>query len=176
MATSSQTQLTTKVEEWPTLEATAAKLGASIRTIWRYTKEGAIQTRKRARPGKKPEIVCNPVDVERLMPPESHAITEAGQSLTLKRAGRKPAASWEGALETIASIMTAQRESVAIGAKLWLSLEEASVYSGRTTAWLLRACQTGTLVAEKDGGWKIMRESLDAYGRKLLLAHVTPKE
>lgn len=158
---SSATSLTTTIEQWPTIEEAAAQLQTSVRTLWRYKKEGAIQTRKRQRPGKKPENVCRPQDIARLMPSDVHVMpaSAAGKEITIRRPAPK---TWEGALERIATIM-AVPASVAIGVKLWLSLDEAAAYSGLARADLLKLCQEEKLIARKSGGWKIQRKSLEEF-------------
>lgn len=152
-----------KPESWPTIEEAAAQLGTSVRTIWRYAKEGAIQTKKRKRDGKKPENVCNPRDVERLMPAEVHVMPPSGEAIMLRRQAKPGAKPWEGALEVIATILTGQRDADRIAGKLWLTLDEATDYSGLCRADLLTLCQHGKIGSRKSGGWKIRRASLDDF-------------
>lgn len=56
---------TVSLSEWPNEAQAAAALGISAKTIIRYASAGKIETRKRQRPGKKPENVYNPQDLER---------------------------------------------------------------------------------------------------------------
>jgi hypothetical protein len=150
------------IETWPTIEQAAEQLQTSVRTLWRYKKEGAIQTKKRPRAGKKPENVCRPADIARLMPSDVQVMAggPASKQITIRRPAPK---TWEGALERIATMMTAQTASVAIGVKLWLSLDEAAEYSGLARTDLLLLCKQGKLTARKSGGWKIQRKSLEEF-------------
>ncbi|MGH9639316.1 MAG: hypothetical protein ACRD3Y_04600, partial [Bryobacteraceae bacterium] len=58
-----------QLSEWPTVEEAAARLGTSTRSIERRIEKGEIEAQKRPRAGKKPETVCHPRDVEKLLPP-----------------------------------------------------------------------------------------------------------
>src|SRR5690348_7977261 len=64
------------MSEWPTESEAAALLGASVKTLHRYAAKGLIEIQKRPRPGKKPENVCNPRDIERLKP-AAHVMPES---------------------------------------------------------------------------------------------------
>jgi hypothetical protein len=157
------------VSKWPSEAEAASMLGTSIKTIIRYAAAGKIETRKRPRPGKKPENVCNPRDIEKLLP-TAHVMPVEAEDVTATIALRKsqsPNGNADGAallafIRTIATAIETERQ-IAQMPRLWLTLEEARSYSGRSRSWLLRMCREGRLVAEKDGGWKIRRESLEGF-------------
>lgn len=157
--------VSTSVETWPTIDEAAVQLGISVRTIWRYAELKAIQLKKRKRAGKKPENVCNPRDLEKLMPSDVHVMPAEAETkaLTIRRNTAGGAKPWEGALERIATILTKQNDTVAVSQKLWLTLDEAAEYSGLARADLLTLCREEKLTARKSGGWKIQRKSLEEF-------------
>jgi excisionase family DNA binding protein len=56
-----------------------------------------------------------------------------------------------------------EQNRVSVRHKIWLSLEEAQAYSGRSRKYLLKLVKEGRIFAEKDGGWRIHRASLEAF-------------
>lgn len=150
---------------WLTKAEAAARLQTSTRTIERYISRGEIETRSRKRPGRKPEPVCNPDDVERLAP---HAHVMPARSLA-PLAPRQPAAALAPAtqapdalamLAAFAQAMAAPRNGQP--ATRFLTLEQASEASGLSQRFLRRAIASGDLPAVKDGrAWKVRREDLD---------------
>jgi hypothetical protein len=175
-------QLTQSPEEpdaWPTIEEAAARLNTSVRTMWRHAEARRIEMRKRARPGKKPENICNPADIERLMP-AAHVMPE--ESFEVVAINRPPPSApamqqpWYGALETIATILTRQNDTGAIDRidgnridpdKLVLTLKEAA-RSGFSIAFLRREVESGRLKSFRDGRTiKISRAALAAFAEGL---------
>jgi len=162
------------VSEWPTEAEAAALLGVSVKTIGRYAAKGMVEMRKRHRIGKKAENICNPRDLERLKP-AAQAIVETAPPAPIpappvvqKDAGFPSGfAPLAPALRTLIQTISTALQDVQIERsrkeKLWLTIEEAAAYSGRSKSWLLQACKEGKLVAEKDRGWRIRRASLEAY-------------
>ena len=153
-------------DAWPTQQEAADTLQISTKTIERYAQEGKIEMRKRPRPGRKAENVCNPTDIERLLP-AAHVMPAQGQQIALRKAPPALLPDWDAALARISTMLTGQKDTVEIHRKIWLTLEEAQAYSGRSRAWLLRLCRYGELIAEKDRGWKIRRGSLEQYNGAL---------
>ena len=63
------------LKDWPTIPQTAQILGISERGVYRKEEAGKIEIRKRPRgPGRKPENVCNPDDVDKLAAPKAHVL------------------------------------------------------------------------------------------------------
>jgi hypothetical protein len=161
------------IEGWPTMSEAKEQLQVSERSMWRYAKTGAIQIRKRPRPGKRAENVCNPRDIARLMPSDVHVMPAETKAITIRRPAPK---TWEGALERaldrlVTVLVPAEPKGIAaprpdtmpIAKKLWLSLDEAAEYSGLARADLLMLCRTEMLTTRKSGGWKILRKSLEEF-------------
>ncbi len=163
-------QMAQSLADWPTIEEAAAQLNTSVRTMWRHAEARRVEMRKRPRPGKKPENVCNPRDVEKLMPaahvmPPEKAGAETGLARRVQNGAPHP---WQGALERIATILSAQQDgridTIGPTQQLWLSLKEASTLAGLSRKYLLRACEEGRLESVRDGRRRrIRRASLEAF-------------
>ena len=151
---------------WLTEQQAAETLGCSVPTIRRYVEAGKIEQRKRPIPGRKPENILNPEDVQALMPAPrvmprlGHQTAESLAIRPQQPSTPQAAGALLAALEAIAATRPV---TVGIKDKLWLTLDEAGTLSGRSKSWLVRQCQEGMLAAEKDGGWRILRRSLEDY-------------
>lgn len=156
----------TDLSQWPTLEEAAAILKTSVRSLWRHNERGELEMRKRPKPGRKPENVVRPEDLEKLKPqpypvrmpapqfhPEAFSMTtpaltgnhldrflDALQNLGAQRALPPPA---EPARPAPAA--------VDLDRKLWLTIPEAAVYSGFSSLKLRAAIKDGRLTARPDG-------------------------
>jgi hypothetical protein len=162
------------LDSWPTIHQAAAALRTSTRSVLRAQDRGEIEIRKRTRPRKKPENVVNPDDLQKLIEkeaPKPHpvrmpAIAPAPQFHPDAFAFTVPAlqpAQIDRFLEALQN-MTAQRAlpapeeaarpaapAVPLHLKLWLTLPEASVYSGYSERKLRQAAADGRIHATKDG-------------------------
>jgi len=152
-------------------------LGTSVKTIIRYADAGKIETQKRPRPGKKPENVCNPRDIERLMPKAHVMPAESANGTAIARMSAEPAKTLDpdsvlAMIRAIATAIETERQIVQIP-KLWLSLEEAAEYSGLAVRFLRDAIiapenyrEGENLIgirAGRRGSWRIQRASLEAF-------------
>jgi hypothetical protein len=169
--------MTISLSEWPNEAQAAAMLGTSVKTIMRYADAGKIETQKRPRPGKKPENVCNPSDIERLMPKAHVMPAEVANGTAIARLPAEPAKTLDPApvlamIRAIATAIETERQIVQMP-RLWLSLEEAAEYSGLSVHFL-RDCivepehyQPGQnligIRAGRRGSWRIQRASLEAF-------------
>lgn len=156
-----------ELAEWLTIPEAAARATTSTRSIERRIASGEIETRKRPRPGKKPETVCHPRDIEKLLPPAhvmlGHVAPTAFATRPAPSGSRVP---WEAALEKIATILSAKNSSEAIGAipgsssgKLWLTLDEAAErYDLGRSALRRLAKRVGPR-----GALRICRQTLEDY-------------
>lgn len=160
------------IEQWPTDEAAAAILGTSSKTIHRYAAKKWIEMRKRQRPGKKPENVCNPLDIEKLKPPPHvMAADRFGEVENLSLA------TTEGKL-TFAYLFNELLRSNAPPQPLpppapWITLEEAADYSGLSRTYLRDSCVGPEHYKEGEnllgirggprGALRIRRASLEAF-------------
>lgn len=161
--------------EWPTEEQAAALLGVARKTIMRYIADKKIEAKKRARPGRKAENVCNPVDVGKFLAPEPHIMPQISATLAeLAERAKRPPPSIEGLFQSIMGMMENRMIAAAAPpppeqeAKLWLSVPEAAAFTGLSEAYLRRIVKNGPLVScrgGKNGARVISRSSLYALGR-----------
>jgi hypothetical protein len=164
-----------QLETWPTEAEAAAQLATSVKTIARLAAKGKIEVRKRPRAGKKPENVCNPDDVQKLMPaprvmpPDELEELETQEWLNAPM-GKPATASLVPAnaaavftlIGTIAKAMETQREIVRTP-KLWLTLDEAADFSGLPRSAVADFAAEGRITAMKRGAWFVNRASLEAF-------------
>lgn len=167
-----------ELSEWPTIKEAAAALQTSPRSIERRISAGEIETKKRSRPLRKPETVCNPADVQRLKPP-AHVMpaeqarlntrpAEQSDAGELVRTGpgtqeRNPALSALDLLVGLGATMAAKNESRA-SHKRWLTVAEASDSSGLSERFLRGLIRSNGIAAVKDGRtWKIGRDALEEW-------------
>ena len=145
-------------EEWLTRDEAIKQLNRSQASIERLVRAGALRSQLVEVPGRKPMRVYAADSVQKLKrvsddvpmlrsEPKAVALAVPETALTVAR--------------ELVDRITSPR--VPLDKKLWLTLEEAVLYSGRTRALLLRECREGVLRSEKDGGWKIQRASLEAF-------------
>lgn len=141
--------------DWYTLAETIGKLNKSQSTIDRLVGAGELKSKTEPRPGRKPERLYSAEDVEKL----AIRVQEPSRAL---RVIRPPAQSQlaipPDAITALRDVMKDLRKP-----RLWLTLEEAEDYSGIPRAMLLELCKTTRLNAFKWRGWKIRRESLEAF-------------
>jgi hypothetical protein len=146
--------------DWPTIPEAAAKVGASQRTIERRIAAGEIETRTRPRPGKRPETVCHPRDIDKLLPPAHVMPTNGSTALQVRRTEIGP--TFDAAVERIASILTSSRDTggnVAITEKLWLTLDEAAELSGLGYSVLKGLAKP----VGPHGALRVQRKALEAF-------------
>lgn len=178
------------IDHWPTQTEAAKQLQVSPKTIERYAAQGKCEMRKRQRPGKKAVNVCNPKDVERLMPKaytlatnEPASADEPPLSTSTALAARREdqegaatlalipaAAKFAGSFETIATRIATFVQNVemtkSLNEKLVLTIKEAAA-SGFSMAFLRRKVEDGSLKSFRDGRTiKIARASLDEFARR----------
>jgi hypothetical protein len=168
--------------QWPSVEEAAVALRTSARSIIRHNERGELEFRKRPRPGKKPENVVNPADLEKLKPapypvkmpapqfsPEPRQIFDHSAMNRFVSGLAEAVASHTRALPPAPEPAAAPRPeppAVALDRKLWLTLPEASVYSGISSSKLRAAANEGLLRARPDGprgALIIKRASLEEF-------------
>lgn len=150
------------VSSWLPKAAAANKLGISIRALERKIEAREIETAPRSRHGKRPETVCNPDDVDRLMP-TPHVMPAASAAMTAPSEKSSPAAALE-----IMAMLAAARAPKQQEQRRWLTIDEAAEHSGISIRTLQLATKDEThrqaLGAWRDGNkWKIDRAKLDSY-------------
>lgn len=159
------------VDQWPTESAAAALLGTSVKTIARYARQGKIERRKRPVAGRKPENVCNPRDLERLLPAAHVMVPEEPPPQTEALARRPPQNGMAGEflafIRTIATAVSADGQTVQTKtARVWLSLDEAAEHSGLSRGFLLRLVREGAIDANRGGphgALRLRRVSLEDF-------------
>ena len=156
------------LSSWPSKPEAARLLGIGERTLDRQmARTGLPEVRMRPRDGRKPEPVCNPEHVQEILQRRNRTVLMPSQTASAAVAVRPPDVSSAGPLSeillrsfgaTFQAVATAPRPADA----LWLTLKEASRYSGLSMALLQRLAATGRLGAIKDNGWKFRRAALDS--------------
>lgn len=144
------------LHDWPTDVEAAAQLACSTKTIARYAAAGKIEMRKRPVAGRKPENVCNPRDVERLLPAVHVMPPEPPPSASLElSAAETPAppvpngqaAAFFALIETIATAIATVQTPPTPQPKPWISLEEAAALSGMSAGYILDRARVGYIVS-----------------------------
>lgn len=177
-----ETDLTT----WLSITDAAAQIGCSTRTVERLGRAKQLEQRLRRQEGTPPVAVYNTDDVARIaaerrrapapfvLPDGSNgnghgrALSPQSTSITTPAIAadddpiRLVCAALVRVLQSPPSppLVTSLAESSG-GERLFLTIREASIVSGLTLAYLRRACESGTLKAVKDRGWRIRRTDLE---------------
>jgi len=154
---------------WLDKPSAAARLGISERTLDRLVEKGRPERRMRPRPNTKPEPVYNPDDIEAMaasanppvaMPPGQTIATTHGTG----NAGGLVLASQfaEQFFEKLASATQPQpQQPVRPVPRPWMTIQEASDYSGLSKACLRRLVKEGTLNGILDRSTKVRKVDLD---------------
>jgi excisionase family DNA binding protein len=155
--------------EWPTVEEAAQQLGASTRTIARWIAERRIATQRRPVRGRKPVVVVDPQDVERIKSEQQTPVvlTEAAAPSQKSDNALAVRAAPGGELAQLVSCFEALRAPAPL--KPWLTTNEASAFSGLTRGWLLGEAESGVgSIAIRDmgkhargGRWRFLRADLE---------------
>jgi excisionase family DNA binding protein len=154
---------------WLTERDAAAALGVSVRTIRRKAEAREIERRARAIPGRRPEAVFRPVDIERLAAEQPFIPAANGKQAPETALARGEHPSAPRALTQLATFAEALIAAVRANGepqarpKAWLGLQEASEYLGLTEGFLRRLARAGKLPSVRDGrqGTKVRRIDLD---------------
>ena len=151
----------TILDDWFTKSQAAAFLQVSEKTIERLARKGEIRRDTRKRPGVRPSPVYSPEDLDRVknaqvpqvvvMPPQA----EAGSVPALApRAVELPS--------FLQSLVNGP--DVPLRDKLFLSVKEATRFSGLPESTIRRLLRSGKLPGVKAGGWRIRRVDLEELG------------
>jgi excisionase family DNA binding protein len=147
---------------WLTKPDAAARLAVCERTLDRMCDRGeGPERRNRPRKGLKPEVVYNPADIDRLAAIPPHVMPPQNTSV----ATRPPAPSADVltlVLDRIAGAVE-NRLSTPLPSPvpLYLTLPQASAYTGLSMAFLRRLIRDGNLPALRDRSLKVRRLDLD---------------
>jgi hypothetical protein len=166
-----------ELDSWPTKAEAADLLRTSISTIERMISRKELETAKRPRPGKKPETVINPAQVQQLQHtpttpafitrPEADPLLEGigfhpsrGTSLTASPQ-QSHALARADLLDSLAGFFQRMPAPQPAQPEKYLILQELSAESGLSIPYLRRAIKDGRLVAIRDGRqWKAKKSSL----------------
>lgn len=157
------------MSNWPTREAAAELLGVSLATLDRWVAAGKLASARRPRRGKRPAIVVDPSDVERLRaPPPAHpgyvtaAATPAATGVEL--AVREPGAAvgLPGVGPEMLTLVAAIARAVARPSEpeKFLTLEQAAELTGLSVTFLRKRIREGMLRAVRDGAVKVRKSDL----------------
>jgi excisionase family DNA binding protein len=134
---------------WPTREEAARLLVRSVATVDRWIADGKLATAERPRPGKKPAIVVNPADVERLMPkaPATPAYVDPPPAPSLEIARREDVGdAFMALVSQVRMIATATAQPVR-----FVGVKEAAGLTGLSVAYIERLVKSGELPHIRDG-------------------------
>ena len=147
---------------WKSAAEAAEILKCSEKTISRMAAQGKIEKALRRVPGRKPMPVFNPRDIDRmhsqtvdLKPFPVEAVKEE------KALARAPSQDGAKLFAQLLADRLGSPQAVPLERKLFLSLEEASEYTGMPKGWLRRQIKSGELPAILSGGWRIRRADLE---------------
>ena len=159
---------------WLTNPEAAARMGISERTLDRRCAAGeGPERRNRPRPGLKPEVVNNPDDVERLATPKPHVMPDPDLPADWGSLVPRPQTTAVAPRPSSADVLPALLDRVAGAVEWWLAetrpaplalyltLPQASAYTGLSVAFLRRLIRTGKLPVIRDRSLKARRLDLD---------------
>jgi excisionase family DNA binding protein len=143
--------------DWKPKMEIAAELGISERSLERLIQKNRIRRAYRRVPGRKPIAVLNPEDVaalkaETIEPTPTETLTEPRTDVAV----RSPTP--HAALNFLSSLLATVPQHPQA---LFLTVKEASLYTGLSQAYLRRLIDDGTLKVVKDRGYRIRRRDLD---------------
>jgi excisionase family DNA binding protein len=150
---------------WLTKAEAAERLGVSERTLDRMAAGGPERQLRRV-PGRRPEVVYNPVDVEVRCALTPAVVAPASQALAVSQPLSPAPDAWDALaskLATLARLFSSQPAAAA--SKLFFTIPEAANYSGLSEAFLRRSVRTGVLPAVRDRAVKIRKADLDSFAK-----------
>ena len=154
---------------WLTDKEAAARLGVAPRTLDREIERGHLHPQRRPVPGRKPERVWDPEEIQskmpappaRVIPPSSTALAElSGPSnlpASLNGNGLIPPEAQMAIIARLVEMVADARQTP----KPWITLTEASETTGLTRKLLRRLIANGSLEGIRDVAIKVHRESLE---------------
>ena len=148
------------LDQWKTKAEAAQILGVSEKTVERMAERGELGKAERKIPGRRPLPVFDPDDIEKVqkqtLRPQPLLVPAVTSSKAFGQLSAHDARSMAAAM--LGTDLAFRRLSPVD--KLYLTIPEASEYTGLTQTFLRRLIKSGKLTALKDRGWKIRREDL----------------
>jgi excisionase family DNA binding protein len=156
------------LSSWYTTEEVMSKLRMSQRSVYRLRTEKRIGWARRREKGKQPEPVYNPADVDAIQATlaPAPALLEAPAAANGAVATTRPAKAGvqDGFSQFMEFVQRGMAAQAAVAApRLFLTIEEASEYSGLSQLCLRRLCKEGAIPSIKDRSVKIPKAGLDAF-------------
>jgi hypothetical protein len=154
------------IKDWPTKEPAAKRLGITTRTLARMVASGKIDQRMRRQDIGNPVAVYNPDDLEKIAAARAAAIAipevTAEPETPLPAIARDPAVGMEAFSGALAQALVAPK----LSEKRWLTLPEASAYSGLGKSRLRELMRDGGLRTERGprGSVVLNRTDLERLG------------
>jgi hypothetical protein len=155
-----------RYEDWPTKEAAAKRLGITTRTLARLVALGKIERQTRRQDVGNRIAVFNPEDLEKIAAARAAAITmpeiTTEPEAPLPAIARDPAVGMEAFSGALAQALVAPK----LSEKRWLTLPEASAYSGLGKSRLRELMRDGGLRTERGprGSVVLNRTDLERLG------------
>jgi hypothetical protein len=151
------------LSDWLTRSEAARALGVNEHTLRRMTERGeGPERRDRPRPGRKPEPLYNPDDVDRLVAAKTPARVMATEALATTPDGQLTPGAQQllAILERMAASLAQRPEPRALAAPEadrgpWTTLKAASAQSGLSARLLRRLVAAGELPAIRDRAIKV---------------------
>ena len=153
-------------DEWVSKADAARIIGCSEKTIERLAIQKKIQKIMRRIPGRRSAPAYHRGDIDAIAAKTAHiepfparaALAPPPGSALVPRDPERP-----GMAEMFFQVMTSglPRAPLSPLNKIFLTLKEASEYSGMSRGWLIAKIKAGELPAFKAGGWKIRRADLE---------------
>jgi excisionase family DNA binding protein len=155
--------LNLNLSDWPSETEAARQLGVSWRTLIRRCEAGELERQMRPRPGKKPEPVINPRDVERLL--AKKPMVMRSDMVPSPAPGQETAVVpvFAAVLDRLAGVLEkfapAARRAPASD---WMTPAEAGRYVGLSEGLIRRLIRTGKLpFLREKRGFVVARVHLD---------------
>ena len=144
------------LKDWLTKTEAAAFLRVSEKTVERLATKGDVRRTTRKRHGVRPLPVYNPDDLQKVKDSQTAQVqvvpqAEAGQTQALA-----PRVDLPSFLQSLVN-----GADVPLRDKLFLSVKEATRFSGLPESTIRRLLRSGKLPGVKTGGWRIKRSDLE---------------
>lgn len=149
---------------WLTTSEACARLGISERTLDRKVAAHQIERRNRPAEGRRPIPVHNPEDIERLMTREP--AVEIMRAIAPSVGGEINVAAnltarLAPAVDQIVPLVVELLESIPRPPRPWMTIGEASAYSGLPKAGLRRLVRTGALPSVRGQSTLVRKVDVD---------------
>jgi excisionase family DNA binding protein len=152
-------------EEWQTKAEVRSQTGISERTLERKIQAGELRREFRNVPERKPIAILHPEDVKKLTdktltPIPMKKAANGAKANGVNNGGMVP---HTGKPDLAALLAALSPSRPTVKDRLYLTIPEASDYSGLPQSFLRAKVHTKALPALKAGGWRIKRSDLERF-------------